>query len=60
MISILEATPGATGPTLAERMYLAFSQEGRLAESPQFEYRPQQQRMAQLVGEALEKNRALN
>jgi hypothetical protein len=32
MISILEATPGATGPTLAERMYLAFSQEGRLAE----------------------------
>lgn len=59
MISILEALPGATGPSLAERMHLAFSQEGRLAESPQFEFRPQQQRMAELVGDALEKNRAL-
>lgn len=59
MISILEAAPGATGPSLAERMHLAFSQDGRLAESPQFEYRPQQQQMAHLVGEALEKNRAL-
>src|SRR5687768_4854730 len=60
MISILEATEGsASGPTLAERMHVAFSTEGKLAESPQFEYRPQQQRMAQLVAAALEKNQPL-
>ncbi len=60
MISILEATEGsAGGPSLAERMHHAFSTEGKLAGSPQFEYRPQQQHMAQLVGAALEKNQAL-
>lgn len=60
MISILEATEGsAGGPGLAERMHHAFSTEGKLASSPQFEYRPQQQRMAQLVGDALERNRSL-
>jgi len=59
MISILEATPGATGPSLADRMHHAFSEDGKLADSPQFEFRPQQQRMAELVGDALEKNRAL-
>ncbi|GAA5147527.1 helicase C-terminal domain-containing protein [Prosthecobacter algae] len=60
MISILEASEGALGgPTLAERMHLAFSTEGKLALSPQFEYRPQQQRMAQLVAGALEKNKPL-
>ncbi|MDZ4287365.1 MAG: ATP-dependent DNA helicase [Prosthecobacter sp.] len=59
MISILEASEGATGPTLGERMHYAFSPEGKLSHSPQFEYRPQQQEMAQLVAGALEKNRAL-
>jgi ATP-dependent DNA helicase DinG len=59
MISILDAIPGANGPSLADRMHLAFSQEGKLAESSQFEFRPQQQQMAQLVADALEKNRAL-
>jgi len=59
MISILESTPGATGPSLADRMHLAFSEDGKLSKSPQFEYRPQQQQMAQLVADALEKNRAL-
>jgi ATP-dependent DNA helicase DinG len=60
MISILDPSEGSHGgPTLAERMHLAFSTDGRLAASPQFEYRPQQQRMAQLVAGALEKNRPL-
>lgn len=59
MISILEPSEGTTGPTLAERMHHAFSEEGKLSHSAQFEYRPQQQEMAQLVAGALEKNRAL-
>lgn len=46
-------------PPLAPRMRLAFSQDGKLAESPQFEYRPQQQRMAELVAEALDESHAL-
>ncbi len=53
---------GATGrisrPPLAPRMRYAFSNEGKMAESPQFEYRPQQQRMAELVGAALDGNHA--
>jgi ATP-dependent DNA helicase DinG len=40
-------------------MHLAFSNDGKLAGSPQFEYRSQQQHMAELVAGALEKNRAL-
>jgi ATP-dependent DNA helicase DinG len=59
MISILDASAGTTGPTLAERMHHAFSEEGKLSLAPQFEFRPQQQRMAELVAGALEKNRAL-
>jgi ATP-dependent DNA helicase DinG len=45
-------------PPLAPRMHFAFSNEGKMAESPQFEYRPQQQRMAELVGAALDGNHA--
>lgn len=59
MISILDPAQGATGSGLVERMRHAFSTEGKLAASPQFEYRPQQQRMAELVARALEKNHAL-
>jgi ATP-dependent DNA helicase DinG len=60
MISILDPAEGASGAaSLAERMHHAFSTEGRLAQSPQFEYRQQQQRMAGLVAGALEKNHAL-
>jgi ATP-dependent DNA helicase DinG len=59
MISVLDPSQGATGSSLVERMHHAFSQEGKLSHSPQFEYRPQQQRMAALVAGALEKNRAL-
>ena len=60
MISILDPSEGSHGgPTLVERMHLAFSNDGKLAGSPQFEYRSQQQHMAELVAGALEKNRAL-
>ena len=36
-------------------MAVAFSPEGLMAKSPDFEFRPQQQRMAKIVGKALEK-----
>jgi ATP-dependent DNA helicase DinG len=39
---------------LAERMHTAFSDEGPFAASKDFEYRPQQQRMAELVAHSLE------
>lgn len=45
-------------PPLAPRMHHAFSHEGKMASSPQFEYRPQQQRMAELVGSALDGSHA--
>lgn len=45
-------------PPLAPRMRHAFSTDGKMASSPQFEYRPQQQRMAELVGAALDGNHA--
>ena len=54
MINIVEESQGSTGPSLAERMRLAFSETGALSASADFEYRPQQQQMAELVGRALE------
>lgn len=59
MIHVLDSSLEATGPSLAERMHEAFSTEGPFAKSKDFEYRPQQQRMAELVADALEKKRAL-
>jgi len=59
MINVLDSSSEATGPSLVERMYEAFSTEGPLGKSKDFEYRPQQQRMAELVAEALEKSRPL-
>ncbi len=59
MINVLDSSFEATGPSLVERMYEAFSTEGPLGKSKDFEYRPQQQRMAELVAEALEKSRPL-
>lgn len=44
---------------ISERMATAFSEHGILAQSPDFEYRPQQQRMARIVGRALDKSRAV-
>ena len=55
MIQIASDAEGAALPiTLTERMARAFSPDGRMAQSPDFEYRPQQQRMAKIVGRALE------
>src|SRR5204863_1084977 len=51
-----DADPTPHSP-LVERMDVAFSPEGVLAKSPDFEFRPQQQRMAKIVGKALEKAR---
>ncbi|MES2706760.1 MAG: helicase C-terminal domain-containing protein [Verrucomicrobiota bacterium] len=42
---------------LAKEMHEAFSENGLLSESPDFEYRAGQQRMAVEVGQALEKKR---
>lgn len=44
---------------LVERMATAFSESGMLAASPDFEYRQQQQRMARIVGSALEKTKSV-
>lgn len=54
MINIVEESQGSTGPSLADRMKLAFSEKGELSKSADFEYRPQQQEMAVLVARALE------
>ena len=54
MINIIEETQGSTGPSLEERMRLAFSEDGILSRSADFEYRPQQQQMAELVAKSLE------
>ncbi|WP_051946921.1 ATP-dependent DNA helicase [Verrucomicrobium sp. BvORR106] len=57
MIHIASDAESAAQPTLAERMAQAFSPDGILAKSPDFEYRKQQQRMAKIVGKALETTR---
>ena len=59
MIHLASDADSAPGATLLDRMAVAFSQEGVLAKSPDFEYRPQQQRMAKIVGKALETTRAV-
>ncbi len=56
MINIVEETQGGGGPSLEARMREAFSETGRLSESADFEYRPQQQLMAEQVARALERN----
>ncbi|WP_256200026.1 ATP-dependent DNA helicase [Verrucomicrobium spinosum] len=57
MIHIASDAESAAQPSLAERMGQAFSPDGILAKSPDFEYRKQQQRMAKIVGKALETTR---
>lgn len=52
MISVSEEGDGDRW--LAKEMAGAFSPEGRLSASPDFEYRPEQQQMAVAVSEALE------
>lgn len=50
---------GESGMSLAAEMHAAFSGDGVLAGSPDFEYRPQQQEMAEAVGRALERESSL-
>ena len=49
----------ASGFSLEDEMREAFSGEGLLAGSPDFEYRPEQQEMAEAVGRALESESSL-
>ncbi len=48
-----------SGQSLAAEMRSAFSENGLLAESPDFEYRPEQQEMAEAVGRTLETESSL-
>jgi len=57
MIHIATDAESPPEPTLSARMAEAFSSNGLFACSPDFEFRPQQQRMAKIVGRALEKSK---
>ena len=48
-----------SGQSLAAEMRSAFSENGLLAGSPDFEYRPEQQEMAEAVGRSLERESSL-
>ncbi|MEM7011225.1 MAG: helicase C-terminal domain-containing protein [Verrucomicrobiota bacterium] len=50
MISLTEYTPG---DALMQEMHELFSDSGKLSKSPDFEYRPQQQEMAEAVARSL-------
>jgi ATP-dependent DNA helicase DinG len=52
-----DAESPADPPSLTMRMAEAFSADGLFSASPDFEFRPQQQRMAKIVGRALEKSK---
>jgi len=59
MINVLDAVEGSPGPPLRQRMHQAFSETGVFSDGAHFEYRPQQQLMAELVADALEKSQPL-
>lgn len=63
MISVLDSSLEPAGDSrrasLVSRMGRMFAADGPMAASANFEYRPQQQRMAELVAGALDGNRAL-
>lgn len=59
MINVLDAAEGTPGPPLRQRMHQAFSETGLFSSGSSFEFRPQQQLMAELVAEALEKSQPL-
>ena len=53
-VATVAATPGGS---FSERMAEMFSEAGLLSHSPDFEYRPQQQQMAERVAAALDRSR---
>src|ERR1700756_4499352 len=54
MISAIEPQAGSTGDDLIQQVEQLFSPSGVLSRAKNFEYRPQQQRMAVAVAKALE------
>ncbi|MGD7653971.1 MAG: ATP-dependent DNA helicase [Verrucomicrobiales bacterium] len=50
---MISLTDGVPAPGMCDEMREAFSREGLLAKSPDFEYRPQQQQLAVAVAESL-------
>jgi ATP-dependent DNA helicase DinG len=54
MISTIESQPGGAAPDLLQQVEQIFSPSGVLSRSRNFEFRPQQQRMAVAVARALE------
>ncbi|HEY3855523.1 MAG TPA: helicase C-terminal domain-containing protein [Verrucomicrobiae bacterium] len=59
MISLVEAQPAGAPPGLVSQIQEMFSPAGRLSQSRNFEYRPQQQEMAVAVARALEQKEHL-
>ncbi|HEX3988430.1 MAG TPA: DEAD/DEAH box helicase, partial [Verrucomicrobiae bacterium] len=59
MISLVEAQPAGAPPGLVPQIEEMFSSAGRLSQSRNFEYRPQQQEMAVAVARALEQKEHL-
>ncbi|MDB6125115.1 MAG: helicase c2 [Pedosphaera sp.] len=59
MISIIESQPAEAGSDLVAQVEAIFSPSGILSKASNFEYRPQQQRMAVAVAQALEKKEHL-
>ena len=59
MISFLDPEAAATGADLVNQVQAIFSPEGILSKASCFEYRPQQQRMAVAVAQALLRNENL-
>jgi ATP-dependent DNA helicase DinG len=59
MISLVDVQPAGTPPGLISQIDDMFSASGRLSQSRNFEYRPQQQQMAVAVARALEQKEHL-
>jgi ATP-dependent DNA helicase DinG len=59
MISLVDTQPAGTPPGLVSQVEEMFSPTGRLSQSRNFEYRPQQQEMAVAVARSLEQKEHL-
>jgi ATP-dependent DNA helicase DinG len=59
MISLVDDQPAGAPPGLVSQIEEMFSLSGRLSQSPNFEYRPQQQEMAVAVARSLDRKEHL-